>query len=399
MHLLVVKASSLGDIIQTFPTVNYLKNKFPQATIDWVVESSFAELVQAHPDIDNVIVIDTKQWRKHPFSIYTWKSIAAIRNKIQNKSYDIVFDLQGNMKSGLMTFFSKSKVKVGLAWKSISEIPNLLFTHQRYNFTTSGNICEDYLYIVQQFFHDASPFQTTPIKLKLTSEQQKILEKIKQTTSAPSEIMICPGSAWPNKQLSQQALIEFLHLLHRHKPSHFLLVWGSSSEYEYTQTLHQHFPNHSIVLPKVPLPVLQNYMDEMDLVIAVDSLPLHLAGTTRTSTFSIFGASKAQKFKPQGSQHIAMQGKCPYSRQFKKDAQYYAPAQRVPASNSPTPKALLIFSSSMKNNQFYSIASEISFKIPSLSLPGGIALAISIALLNWPLSMRAVQVSQKTTIA
>lgn len=346
-QFLIVKASSLGDIIQAFPVVNYLKHKFPDATVDWVVESSFAELVKAHPDIHEAIAIDTRQWRKYPCSFQTWKAIAAIKKEIQKKEYDVVFDLQGNTKSGMMTFFAKAKVKVGLAWKSVSEKPNLLFTHQRFNFTPSGTIQEDYLHIVQQFFHDPAPFECSSIQLKLTMEQQHIFQeiqnKIKPLSGTHRKIMVCPGSAWPNKQMSQEALIDFLELLNQQTPSHFVLAWGSASEYVLAQSIHQYFPEHSSLLPRMPLPVLQNLMDEMDLVIAVDSLPLHLAGTTHTATFSIFGPSQAQKFKPQGTQHVALQGQCPYGRTFKKRCPILRTCPTGACIKSLTGKALFDF--------------------------------------------------------
>ena len=59
-------------------------------------------------------------------------------------------------------------------------------------------------------------------------------------------------------------------------------------------------------------------MASVDMVIAMDSLPLHLAGTTETPTFSIFGASSANKYKPKGKKHLAFQGTCPYKRTFER---------------------------------------------------------------------------------
>ena len=272
---LIVKASSLGDIIQAFPCASYLKYKFPGATIDWIVESSFAELVQAHPDINSIIPINTKIWRKNLLSRDTWKSIIDIKKQIQKETYDVVFDLQGNMKSGLMTYLSKAKIKVGLGWKSVSEKPNVLCTHQRFNFKESGNIRDDYLSIVQQYFQDSTPFESAPYNLKLSPEQEHLYQDTLKAIEARAEvlpkIMICPGSAWPNKQLTQEAMLDFLERIHQHTPSHFILIWGSSEEFK----SHNRFINTSLSLlyPRLSLPVLQNLMNDMNLIIAVDSLP------------------------------------------------------------------------------------------------------------------------------
>jgi heptosyltransferase-1 len=319
---LIIKTSSLGDIIQTFPTANYLRQKFPTATIDWVVEYPFSELVAANPDIKEVIVVNTKQWRKNFWSVQTWKEMGEVKRKIRGKDYDVIFDVQGNGKSGLITFFSIGKAKVGFGWKTVHEKLNLLFTNQKFNPQTKANIRDDYLGVVQAFFNDNTPFLPITHTLKLSLEQQALLEgvhkKMSTLKSPQPKIMVCPGSAWPNKQLTQEALLDFLHRLHKYASPLFVLVWGSRAEQEWAQVIHQDFPVGSLLMERLPLPVLQNLMDEMNLVIAMDSLPLHLAGTTRAATFSIFGPSLAQKFKPQGIQHAALQGQCPYNRQFEK---------------------------------------------------------------------------------
>jgi heptosyltransferase I len=67
--ILIVKTSAIGDVIQTFPVLEYLRRKFPEAKIDWVVEEGIAPLLYAHPQIGEVITIRSKVWRKAPLSI------------------------------------------------------------------------------------------------------------------------------------------------------------------------------------------------------------------------------------------------------------------------------------------------------------------------------------------
>jgi heptosyltransferase-1 len=81
--------------------------------------------------------------------------------------------------------------------------------------------------------------------------------------------------------------------------------------------LQQRLPGAQI-LDRLPLPVLQNFMAAVDLVIAMDSLPLHLAATTSTATYGFFGPSLGLKYQPQGPQHHAFQGCCPYGQIFAK---------------------------------------------------------------------------------
>lgn len=313
--ILLVKTSSLGDIVHTYPVVGYLRKKFPSAQIDWVVEAPFADLVRSHPDVNRVLTVSTKQWRKNIFCRETWQSIAQFRKDLQDEQYDAVFDLQGNIKSGLITSLANSSCKVGFGRESVPEWPNLLFTNHRFNPSSNGNIRHDYLSLVALFFKEQVPLEDSHVVLKISESERAVLNSL--CIPQPS-VVVCPGSAWRNKQLTPETLTNFLKLLRDDMKCHFLFVWGSNEEKEFAAKLHQEFADHSQVIEKMNLPMLQNLMGRCDLVIAMDSLPLHLAGTTNTPSFSVFGASSAAKYKPIGTQHHALQGQCPYGRKFEK---------------------------------------------------------------------------------
>ncbi len=315
----MVKTSALGDIIHTFPVLDYLRKKFPSAQIDWVVEAPFADLLRAHPAIDHVLTVETKVWRKKIFNDETIKSIRTFRNQLRQVSYDVVFDLQGNAKSGLVVSQSRSPIKVGFGKKSVPEWPNMLFTNHRINPEQQENIRHDYLALATSFFNDSIIPLSANVKLLISPEQQAIVEAVMhgRTKDQPS-VVVCPGSAWRNKQLTTETLKAFLSLLKDYLGCHFLFIWGSTEEKCTAEELQAEFLDSSKVIDKMPLSVLQNLMEACDLVVAMDSLPLHLAGTTKTPSFSLFGASSALKYKPVGVLHHAMQGSCPYGRTFVK---------------------------------------------------------------------------------
>lgn len=318
MKILLVKTSSLGDIIHAFPTLRYLRSRFPDAQIDWVVERPFAELVLAHPDVTNVLKVDTKAWRKRWYAPTTWKEFRAFRNSIQQYSYDVLFDLQGNTKSGLITYLATATNKVGLGPATYSERPNAWFTDQRFDPPREGNVRSESLFLAQSFFKDTSPFMDQGVVLKLTDPQTEALQKILSNPFLAKGpfIMVCPGSAWPNKQMAYESLERLLHHLRSHLHAKFVLIWGNQEERKVAEALHTSLPQASLILDRLPLPALQNLMARMQLVISMDSLPLHLAGTTSVPTFSVFGSSSASKYRPEGRRHHSIQGTCPYGRTF-----------------------------------------------------------------------------------
>lgn len=315
--ILIVKTSSLGDIIHNFPVINYLKKRFPDSQIDWVVEDSLAEVLESHPKINHVYRVNTKQWRFGKNLKSFWK----FNNSIKQVFYDVLFDFQGNMKSGLLTYLARSKNKVGFGWKSIPEWPNLLFTNCKFNPPLGFNIRQDYLYLVQSFLNDyTSHYEDKEVLLKITESQKKHVRHILSSSSLIRKpwIMVCPGSAWPNKRMSPQGLTTYLQRLYQHYRCSFLFVWGGEEEKKVSENLHEQFKHSSLIVEKLTIPMLQNLMDNMDLVVAMDSLPLHLAGTTRAPTFGIFGPSSAKKYQPLGIHHSSYQGVCPYNQKFEK---------------------------------------------------------------------------------
>lgn len=319
MKILIIKTSSLGDIIHAFPVLQYLRRLYPSAQIDWLVEQSFAELVEAHPDLNHAIPVQIKKWRSSIWKKKCWQEIQALIQRMRQCHYDLVLDLQGNVKSGLLTAMARSQRKVGFGWSTAPEWPNVFFTHERYNPPCGRNIREDYLFLAQNALGGAIP-DIGGIALQISSQQIKQIEELLQAPPLQGgpRIVVCPGSNWVNKQLSLEILQAFLAEISKKLGGRFLFVWGSPKEKEIVESLQEQFPNSSLIMDRLPLPVLQSVMSKTQLVIAMDSLPLHLGGTTSTPTYSIFGASSAHKYKPLGNVHHAFQGSCPYGKNFEK---------------------------------------------------------------------------------
>lgn len=102
MRILLVKTSSLGDVIHNLPVVSDLARRFPGALIDWVVEESFAAIPRLHPAVRRVIPVAVRRWRKHLLSPQTWREMRDFRQAIRSDAHDVVLDTQGLVKSALI---------------------------------------------------------------------------------------------------------------------------------------------------------------------------------------------------------------------------------------------------------------------------------------------------------
>ena len=102
MNLLIVKLSSLGDVVHTLPALQDIRAAFPQARIDWVVEGGFAPLVRRCSAVRRVIACELRRWRRNPWSAATRSQWRAFLRELRAERYDAVIDLQGLTKSALV---------------------------------------------------------------------------------------------------------------------------------------------------------------------------------------------------------------------------------------------------------------------------------------------------------
>jgi heptosyltransferase I len=101
VRLLIVKTSSMGDVVHALPVISDVLRQHPDAQIDWLVEAPFAAIPQMHPGVRRVLTMSWRKWRHQLFSGATWRAMGHLRGELRNGGYDGVLDLQGLLKSAL----------------------------------------------------------------------------------------------------------------------------------------------------------------------------------------------------------------------------------------------------------------------------------------------------------
>ena len=101
MRILIVKTSSMGDVVHALPVVHDLRRAFPNIEIEWLVESSFAGIVRMHPGVNRVLPLNWRRWRRKLLDSDTWRAMRALRAQLRERPYDCVLDLQGLFKSAM----------------------------------------------------------------------------------------------------------------------------------------------------------------------------------------------------------------------------------------------------------------------------------------------------------
>jgi heptosyltransferase-1 len=118
--ILLVKTSSMGDVVHNLPVVSDIRRHFPDSQIHWVVEEAYQEIPAMHPGVSAIITVALRRWRGALWSDETWRALGDLRRKLSGRQYDFVLDSQGLIKSALITGMARG-VRCGLNWKSARE--------------------------------------------------------------------------------------------------------------------------------------------------------------------------------------------------------------------------------------------------------------------------------------
>lgn len=288
-HVIIVKTSSLGDIIQALPVAKALKNEDPSLKISWIVDEKNSSLVSCFSFIDNVIALDFSGFKQGFLSCL--KALFKIKARLKNVEGDALLDLQGNTKSALVTLFCKAPVKIGFGRKSVSEFLNLFVTNKKIEVDPYASILVQYTTFIEV------------LTLKNHQRKERIVER-----SFKNKVMVCPGSNWKNKMPNPRAFEEFLLDIQKKYACEFIFI-GAEPEI---------FPSfiHSFWRGKLEWKEWMDLMQDTDMVISADSCALHLAALLEVPTFSFFGPSSSRVYAPIGAKHAFVEGSCPYGQRF-----------------------------------------------------------------------------------
>ena len=294
MNILIVRVSSLGDVVHNMPMVADILRHTPDANIDWVVEEAYASLVRLNSGVRNVIPFALRRWRKSLWSKKTRAEMGAFYDALRNQSYDVVFDTQGLFKTGLvmrMARLASGGRRIGLANATEGSGYEAL---SRIFHTTSVPVGRHTHAVLRARLVAAAAFDYT------INEAADF--KLQTPTAQPAWMPAQPyavffhGTARAAKQWAPGHWVQLARsLAARGMP--VLLPWGSEDERQAAQQLAAHMPNAQ-VLPKLPLMDAVSLAQRAALAVGVDTGLTHVAAAFNRPTIELYCDSP--RWKTQG---------------------------------------------------------------------------------------------------
>ncbi len=309
MRVLVVKMSSLGDIIHALPVLDYLHQVSPGIEVDWVVEEPFRDVLEGNPLISRLHLVRTKVWRKRPFAADTRRQIAEVRDALRERNYDMVFDIQGNLKSGLVGWLTGAEQRMGFTREVLQESFNLLFTTRQIPIRRQDrHITDQYLRLVSvSFGRDFSQFKLSS-DIRTRPEDDEAATTLLATLSDGLVFLFHYGTTWQTKFWFREGWVDLgRRLLAAHPESTVLLSWGNEAERAAVSDIAADIGTGARVLDRYPLKGFAALLKKVDLVVGGDTGPVHIAAAVGTPTVSLYRASDGRRSGPRGPGHVIVQ--------------------------------------------------------------------------------------------
>lgn len=277
--ILLIKTSSLGDVLHNLPVVTDICRQFPDAKIDWVVEESFAALPALHPKVRNIIPVAVRRWRKSWWSSRT--EMQSVFRKLRDQPYDLTLDTQGLFKSALITRCAKQP-RCGFDWHSAREpIASLFYDHTFF-------VAKDQHAVERNRQLAGLALGYIPLGAPDYGIQSPPLELPWLARTSPYIVLLHATSRddklWPEvnwialgKQLTRDGF-------------QLVLPWGNTRENARSERLAAAIPN-AVSPPRLDLIEAAALLGHAQAVIGVDTGLSHLAAALDVPTIGIYTAT------------------------------------------------------------------------------------------------------------
>lgn len=314
MKVLIIKLSSIGDVIQTLPALHALRQGFEKkgvkARIDWLVEEAASAVLSGNPLIDNVIVVRNRGWKTH------FMENMKIARMLASARYDMVLDFQGLLKSGIWVWLSKGKRRIGFS--NARELSGIFLNEKAAPYDPDKHAVDRYLDLAGYAGGEGGE---AVFQLHISNGDWKRAEGILNDNGISGKtpfFVIAARARWRTKQWNDDALSRAAKAITEKRGMHAVLI-GGRADREGLDGLRARIGKMAVNLAgDTTLKELAALEKMSRFVLAVDSGPMHLASAAGARTVALFGPTAPWRTGPYGRKNIIIRKGLECSPCFKK---------------------------------------------------------------------------------
>lgn len=278
MKILLVRLSSMGDLIHTLPAVQDLAQQRPDVELHWLSEAGFADIARLHPFVKKVHTMKWRQWRKNLTQAETWHEIGRLKTALQQEQFDFVLDSQGLMKSALFAKMAKAPI-YGLDQHSARESWAAHFYQQKFAVEKGRNAVWRNRALFAQVFGYTMPAQQS---FGLEVSEAGRLNNLETPYYVVLHATSRDSKLWPSENW-----VALLQKLHAEQNAKVYLPWGNATEKTRAEHIAADLP-FAIVCDKMNLLQAADLLDKAVGVIGVDTGLLHLSNALDKPVVGIY---------------------------------------------------------------------------------------------------------------
>lgn len=280
-RILLVKTSSLGDVIHNLPVVNDILHHHPDAHIDWVVEAAFADIPRLHPNVKNIHQVAIRRWRKNLLKQNTWQEIRECKHLLSAQPYDAIIDTQGLVKSAIIAC-GASGPRYGYDKYSIRESFASHFYQHSYHMSYQQHAVIRNRLLVAQSLGYKVPNEAPDYGIQAPHLEA---ESLNIEINSPYVIGL-HGTSRDSKLWPETHWINLAAALNAQQLK-LLLPWASHAEHARALRIASVAAN-ATVLPKLSIAQLASLVSKARYAVGVDTGLSHLSAALSTPTVAIY---------------------------------------------------------------------------------------------------------------
>jgi heptosyltransferase-1 len=302
--ILIVKPSSLGDVVHSLPFLNAIKKHSPKAAIHWVISGGLEGLLEGHAMIDKLWVIHKDAWKKIRNAKETVWELGRLFRELKMENFDLVIDLQGLLRSGVITAATRAPIRIG--FKEAREGSRLFYTH-----SVEGG--KD-IHAVDRYLKIASVLGCDIPDISFPFPSDASSAPIFAPSISKDYIVFVPGARWETKIWPPENFGKLSALL-----PYNTVIAGSAKDAAIAEKIVALSGGKALSLAgKTNLRELIEIMKRARFIVSNDSGPMHIAAGLDVRVFAIFGPTDPLRTGPYGKGHTIIRANVSCAPCFKK---------------------------------------------------------------------------------
>ena len=304
---LIIKPSSLGDIVQALPVLTSLREAHPTAHIAWLVATVFADLLEGHPRIDRVVMFDRRRYGRIGQSLAATGEFVAFVETLRSEKFTTVIDLQGLFRSGFLAAATGAPSRVGFA--AARELAPMFYTLAVPMPRKEMHAVDRYMALARHIgLRDPKATDHLPVSAEARAAVRDRL-RAEGLAAGEATVVVSPHARWPTKQWPAERFAEVVRRAYEQAGARAVLV-GSGAAGPIARRIVEAAASVRPIdlVSRTTLKEVAALAAEARAMVTNDSGPMHVAAAVGTPVVAIFGPTSAERTGPYGHGHRVLAG-------------------------------------------------------------------------------------------